>query len=320
MGTARILITGVGGFVGHHLAHLLAERGDLALGLGPDTAPPATSRMLTGQWQADVCDLPVLEAALGEAAPAAIIHLAAQSSAAHSFHDPVETYRVNAMGTFSLLEAARRAAPQARVLVVGTGEVYGPQAHGTRVQEDAPIRPVSPYALSKAAADAVAEHYGRQGLHVVRTRSFGHLGPGQTTRFAVPSWCRQIAKIEAGGSEPILRVGNLDVIRDLTDVRDVAEAYVRLIEQGRPGAAYNVCTGAGTRLAAVVESLRQRSRVSIRVETDPALVRATDVSYLVGDPTRIQRETGWKAAIPLERTLDDTLEEWRSHVKLKGVH
>lgn len=320
MSTARILVTGVGGFVGHHLARLLADRGDLALGLGQDPAPEATAPLLAGYWRADVCDLPGLEAAFREAAPNVIVHLAAQSSAARSFDDPVETYRVNAVGTLALLEAARRATPGARILVVGTSDVYGPQPPGTRVREDAPLHPMSPYALSKAAADAAADHYGRQGLDVVRTRSFGHLGPGQTIRFAVPSWCRQIAEIEAGGGEPILRVGNLEVVRDLTDVRDVVEAYVRLIEQGRPGAAYNVCTGAGTRLEAVVESLRRRSRVSIRVETDPARVRATDVSYLVGDPTRIHLETGWKAAIPLERTLEDTLEEWRSRVKLEGVH
>src|SRR5262249_50841013 len=144
--------------------------------------------------------------------------------------------------------------------------------------EDAPFRPASPYTLSKAAADAIAETCGRLwGLDIVRTRSFGHVGVGQTPRFMLPAWCRQVAQIEAGGEPGALRVGNLDVTRDLTDVRDVVEAYVSLLDQGRSGVAYNVCRGEGTRLDSLAESLARKARVPIRIERDPALVRAADI-------------------------------------------
>src|SRR5262245_39702008 len=207
----------------------------------------------------------------------------------------------------------RLAAPKARALLVGTGEVYGPQAEGTRAQEDAPFRPVSPYALSKAAADAMGKlAHESFGLDTVRTRSFGHLGPGQTTRFFLPSFAKQIAEIEAGRREPRLEVGNLDVVRDLCDVRDVVGAYLALIERGRPGGVYNVCRGEGVSLAQLTRDLISRARVPIRIETNPELVRPADVPYLVGDPSRIESELGWRSEIKLERTLDDVLNEWRS--------
>ncbi|MEK7330148.1 MAG: GDP-mannose 4,6-dehydratase [Candidatus Eisenbacteria bacterium] len=319
MSTARILITGVGGFVGAHMARRIAERGDVALGVGIDVPPPATERFLTREWRADIRDAEALKAVIGEAAPTAIVHLAGQSSAGLSFGQPLETFRINTLGTSALLEAVRSAAPEARVLVVGSGEVYGSLPAGTRVAEDAPFHPLSPYALSKAVADGIAESYSRQRLDVVRTRSFGHIGPGQTDRFLVPLLARQIAEIEAGRGEDLVRVGNLDVTRDLTDVRDVVEAYLALLERGRSGAVYNVCRGEGTRLADVAHSLCERARVPIRIEVDPARVRPADIVYLVGDPSAIAAETGWKAAIPLDETLDAILEEWRSRSVEKGA-
>ena len=313
MVTERILITGVAGFVGGHLARQIARRGGAALGAGIESSPPETRRLLAGEWQVDVQEPGAVQKVIAEAKPTAVVHLAAQSSGAAAFERPVETYRTNALGTLAVLEAVRRAAPSARVLVVGTGEVYGPQPSRTRVKEDAPFHPVSPYALSKAAADAIAETCGRLWqLDVLRTRSFGHIGPGQTDRFLVPSWARQIAEIEAGRREPVLRVGNLDVTRDLTDARDVVEAYLALLERGRSGAAYNVCRGEGTRLVDLARALCERARVPIRVEVDPARVRAADLPYLVGDPSAIARDTVWKAAIPLEQTLYEVLQEWRN--------
>jgi GDP-4-dehydro-6-deoxy-D-mannose reductase len=316
---ARILITGVGGFVGAHLARAIVDRGNAALGLGIDPAPAATARFLTHEWRADVRDVAALRAAFGEADPAAIVHLAGQSSAGQSFALPLETFQANVLGTADVLEAAQVAAPRARVLVVGTGEIYGSRPAGTRVAEDAPFHPVSPYALSKAVADAIAGSYSRRGLDVVRTRSFGHIGPGQTDRFVVPSLARQIAEIEAGRSEAVVRVGNLDVTRDLTDVRDVVEAYLALLERGRSGAVYNVCRGAGTPLADVARTLCERARVPISLEVDAARIRPADIPYLVGDPSAIEGEVGWKAAIPLERTLDEVLEEWRRHRAMGAV-
>jgi GDP-4-dehydro-6-deoxy-D-mannose reductase len=199
------------------------------------------------------------------------------------------------------------------VLAVGTGEVYGPQAPGSRVAESAPFRPVSPYALSKAAAEALAQVAGaRLGLDVVRVRAFAHTGPGQRPPFVIPSWAEQIAAIERGEAEPVLRVGELAVTRDLSDVRDVVLGYVALLERGKGGGVYNLCRGAGVELAEVVRLLVARARVPIRIETDPARLRPADVPWLVGDPGRIESECQWRATIELERTLGDVLEEWRA--------
>ena len=304
-----VLITGASGFVGPHLARALSALGARIVGLAI-SAPPA-GLTLDGWHNADMLDAAAVARVIEAERPAAVVHLAGQSSAARSFEQPVETFRINVTGTWNLIEAVRAHAPMARMLIVGSGEVYGPLPQGTRAAEDAPFNPVSPYALSKAAADALAELHARaHGLDVVRTRSFGHTGPGQEPRFVVPSFARQIAAIERGG-EPVLKVGNLDVARDLTDVRDIVRAYVLLLGQGRAGEAYNVCRGATVKLTDMVRMLAERSRVPVRIEVDPERVRTADVSWLAGDPAKLERDTGWRAEIAFERTLDDVLEEWR---------
>jgi GDP-4-dehydro-6-deoxy-D-mannose reductase len=306
----RVLVTGASGFVGRHLAAAIAARGDQGHGFGLGE-PPAESP-LTDWRSGDMLDREAVEAAVAASRPDAVIHLAGQSSPAVSFEQPVQTYRTNAMGTWTLLEAVRQHAPRARVLVVGSADVYGPQPEGSRVAEDAPLRPISPYGLSKAAADALSDAFGRRhGLAVIRTRSFGHTGPGQSPAFALPSFARQIAAIEAGRAEPVLRVGNLDVTRDVTDVREVVTAYLTLLARGRAGAAYNVCRGEGVKLRAAVDRMVALARVPVRVEVDPARVRPVDVAYLVGEPAAMARDTGWRAAMPLDRTLEDVLQDWR---------
>jgi len=307
---ARCLVTGASGFVGRHVCAVLHARGAACTGVGLD--PPAAP--LPGlEWRtADLLDPTGLAEAVQDARPDVVVHLAGQASAGQSFRAPEATFAVNATGTAHLLEAIRRHAPAARVLAIGSGEAYGPQPEGTRVAEDAPFRPVSPYALSKAVADHVAAAYaGVHGLDVVRTRSFSHTGRGQTPGFALPSFAQQIARIERGAAEPLLRVGNLEVVRDILDVRDVAEGYTRLLEAGERGAAYNVCSGSGVRLSDVVARLTALATVPVRVEVDPARLRAADVPYLVGDPDRMERATGWTRRYALDDTLHDLLDGWR---------
>jgi GDP-4-dehydro-6-deoxy-D-mannose reductase len=293
------------------VARELAARGARVSGLGLGAVPADVP--LEAWHEVDLRDGAALASALAAARPDAVVHLAGQSSAARSFQHPDETFEVNVTGTWWLLDAVARAARQARVLVVGSGESYGRQPEGTRATEETPFAPVSPYGLSKAAADALAAAQARgAGLDVVRVRAFGHAGPGQDPRFVLPSLAQQIAAIEAGDGEPVLRVGNLEVTRDMCDVRDVAQAYALLLERGRPGAAYNVCRGEGVRLTDVVGRLVAQARVPLRVEPDPARLRPAELPWLVGDPSAIARDTGWQARIPLERTLGDVLGEWRA--------
>jgi GDP-4-dehydro-6-deoxy-D-mannose reductase len=307
----RVFVTGAGGFVGKHLTRGLAARGDEVHGFGLGPCPEDTA--LAGWRAGDVLDAEALGSAVAVAKPNAVVHLAGQSSAAVSFEHAAETYRANVIGTWNLLDAVRKHAPLARILVVGSGEVYGPQPEGSRAAENAPFHPVSPYALSKAAADAVSASFAsRHGLAVIRTRSFGHTGPGQAPTFVVPSFARQIARIEAGKDEPILRVGNLNVTRDITDVRDVVAAYLSLLERGQPGRAYNVCRGEGLSLSSLVSELCALARREVRVEVDSARLRPSDLPWLVGDPAVVHRDTGWTPVTSLATTLDDVLEFWRN--------
>jgi GDP-4-dehydro-6-deoxy-D-mannose reductase len=306
---ANVLVTGAGGFVGAHVVRALLERDARVHATLLAEPPPSAS--LASWHRADLTDPQALRVAVAASAPDFVVHLAGQSSAGLSFELPVETFRVNAVGTWNLLEAVKAAAPSARVLAVGSADVYGPQPEGTHVREDAQLRPVSPYALSKAAADVFAEMAARDGLDVVRTRSFAHAGAGQAPRFVLPSWARQIAAIERGETAPVIRVGNLTVTRDLTDVRDVARAYLVLLERGVRGTAYNVCRGSGVRLDAVLERMSQLSSARFRIEPDPARLRSSDLPWLVGSPLAIERDTGWKAMIPLDDTLTAVLEDAR---------
>lgn len=310
----RVLVTGANGFVGPHLARALAGNGVETHGIGLGVAP-AGARL--ADWRSvDLLDTDALRSVIEGLRPDAIVHLAGQSSAGGSFADPDGTFRANVTGTANLLDAVRAGSPAARVLVVGSGEAYGPQPEGSRVAEEVPFAPVSPYAASKAEADriAAAAAQGEHGLDIVRVRAFSHTGPGQSPVFVIPGWAQQIAVIEAGRAEPVLRVGNLEVTRDLSDVRDVVAAYVALLERGTRGAAYNVCRGEGVKLSNVVRRMVALARVPVRVEPDPALLRPADVPWLVGDPSRIARDIGWRASVPLERTLADVLEEWRGRL------
>jgi GDP-4-dehydro-6-deoxy-D-mannose reductase len=268
----RVLVTGAAGFVGGYLCAALGE-----------AAVPSS---------ADVTDAAALEAEVAEAAPAAIVHLAAVSSTTDALADPAAAWHVNAVGTVNLTEAVRRAAPRARLLVVSTGEVYGDTGDGP-ADEGHPIAPRSPYAASKAAAEIAADQAARAyGLDVVLARPFAHTGPGHDQRFALPSFAYQIAELErAGGGE--LKVGDLSVHRDLLDVRDVVAAYTALLAPDVPATTYNVARGSSVPLSDLVDVLVAEATAPIRVVRDPARLRVVDTHRLCGDPARLRAATGW---------------------------
>jgi GDP-4-dehydro-6-deoxy-D-mannose reductase len=278
----RALVTGPAGFVGHHLRD---ELGEAFL-----------------PFDGDVLDMEGVTAAVRETQPSAVVHLAADSSVAASWQDPMGVWRVNVAGTVNVLEAVRRERPQARVLFTSTSEVYG-NASRFPTPEDEPIRPISPYAVTKAAAELACR---LPGLDVVVARSFNHEGPGRDDRFAVGSWTRQIARLEAEGGGTLL-VGDLSAKRDLTDVRDVARAYRMLLDPTVPAATYNVASGRSVTMERVVELLVALARVPVRVERDESRVRPADIARLCGDPARLRSATGWEPNIPLEQTLADAL-------------
>jgi GDP-4-dehydro-6-deoxy-D-mannose reductase len=284
-----IFVTGAQGFVGRHL---LARLGSNARPLDVDvTDAEAVARVLAG------------------GAPTAFVHLAALSSVGTSWEDAGETWRVNTVGTVNVLEAARTQAPECRVLVASTGEVYG-RAQRVPTPEDEPIEPISPYAASKAAAEVACGQAHRAGLDVVVPRAFQHEGPGRDERFAVGSWAAQIARAEGAGGGTV-RVGDLSAKRDIIDVRDVCRAYELLLDPSVPGGTYNVAGGRSVEMREVLELLVGLAEVPIDVEPDPARTRPSDLSLVCGDASRLRDATGWEPMIPLEQTLADTLDAAR---------
>lgn len=216
------------------------------------------------------------------------------------------------MGTAHVLDAVRDHQPRCRVLVITSAQVY--HAGDQPIDEAAPLAPESPYGLTKLAQDQLARDASRvDGLEVVIARPFNHIGPRQTPGFAVPNFARQIARIEHGLDSPVLRVGNLDARRDFTDVRDVARAYATLMERGESGRAYNVCSGMAHRIGDLLDELVRLAHVDIRIETDPARLRPSDVAVIVGDSGPL-RELGWTPTIDIAITLRDTLAWWREEV------
>jgi len=315
----RLLVTGAGGFVGGHLVELVRRE-------APDTSvhgvvlPHGSVGWSTSRGarihEADLDDPAAAAAVIEEIRPEGIVHLPGQSSVHQSWPDPGGTLRTNVLGIVHLLDAARSAALRPAVLVVGSAEEYGPVADAELpIREDAPLRPASPYAVSKVAQGALALLYGPcGGMRVVLTRTFHHTGPGRGEAFAESSFARQIAEIEHGLRPPVIEVGNLDAVRDFTDVRDVVRAYLLLLEKGEPGRAYNVCSGRGRRIRDVLDMLLASSSTKVEVRVDQERLRPSDVPAQVGDPSRLRAATSWEPRIPLEETLADLLADWRARV------
>ncbi len=318
----RILVTGIAGFGGRHLMRWNAASGGHELH-GADHFPldsvPEADELregLAGYQALDITDPAAMSAWVRGGRPDAVIHMAAQSSGADSIERPAETYRVNALGALNVLESVRALDSPAVTLIIGSADVYGSGGPGSLLKEDAPIRPSNPYAVSKAAQDALGELYAKTyGLRVVRTRTFAHTGPGQRPRFALAGFADQLARIDAGLLPPEIRVGNLDVVREYGDVRDVVRAYAALLTKGESGEAYNVCTGLGFTLRELLDRLIALSGVRASVTTDPARLRPRDGGQLVGDPAKLEAATGWKPAYSTEQTLADLYRDARDRVR-----
>ena len=317
----RALITGINGFVGGHLSeHLLAQGWEVSgIGLAGDVHLPALQGRVRA-FAADLLDRDATREVVGAVAADVVFHLAAQSHVPTAFDDPEATISNNLLAQLRLLDAVRACGSDPVVVVACTGEEYGAvRPEELPVHEGVALRPNNPYAFSKVAQDLLAlQYFLSYHVRTVRLRLFNHIGPRQSDSFVVPAFAHQIARIEAGSQEPVVRVGNLDARRDFTDVRDVVRAYELAALKGEAGEVYNIGSGQPVAIREILEMLRELSSTEIKVEYDPARMRPADVPVVACDASRFQRCTGWTPTIPLRQSLNDILQDWRERVMPDG--
>ena len=311
----KFLIIGAAGFVGGHLIDAIAQNSDnviFATKLPVEQVADPRCKVV----DLDICDADAVLRVMRETKPDRIVHLAAQSSVAVSWKNPRLTANVNIMGTVNILEAMRGAAPEARLLSVGSGEEYGAVTPAQcPVTEDTPLRPVNYYAVTKVCTEQTALHYAKAfGLHIVVTRSFNHFGPRQSDIFVMADFCKQAAAISLGLREPVIRTGNLSAKRDFTDVRDIVRAYLLLLEKGTAGEVYNVGSGHAQVISDLLVRIRQLSGAEFSVVTDPARFRPVDVPLIEANIEKLQRDTGWAPEYHTDQTIADTLRYWRAQL------
>ncbi|MGE3269179.1 MAG: GDP-mannose 4,6-dehydratase [Chloroflexota bacterium] len=314
----RVLITGVAGFVGRHLAaHLFAQGGHEVWGLARadrelDGLDPAI-RLVT----ADLRDRESVDGAISQSQPEAVYHLASQASVARSLADPLDTIMNNVVGQVNLLEACARYASDARILVVGSNEEYGlTRPDELPLLETKELRPISPYAVSKVTQDVLGHQYfATHKLQIIRVRPFTHTGPGQASLFVTPAFARQLAEMELGRREPTMKVGFLDGQRDFSDVRDVVRGYRLLIERGTPGEVYNLGSGVPRSVRSILDGLLELTTARPTVTVDTSMFRPLEMPVMYADCTKIKAATGWQTEIPFEQTLRDVLEDWRQRLR-----
>ena len=297
----KILLTGHSGFVGTHFQRIAG-----GIPLSDDGGEPL-----------DLLERARIAAAVSEIAPEAVLHLAGQAFVPESFRDPHATFEVNVTGTLNLLLALKAAGFRGRMVYVSSSDVYGLVSPGDLpLREDRPPRPRSPYAASKVAAEALAYQWNcTESFEVVIARPFNHSGPGQSSNFVISNFAKQVAEIGAGRHEPVLRVGDIDVTRDFTDVRDIVRAYELLLQKGRGGEIYNICAGRETSVRAIRETLLRLAGLEARIEPDQERMRPSEQRRVAGSPAKLENETGWKAEIPLEQTLTDMLAYWEKEIE-----
>jgi len=312
-----VLVTGVDGFAGSHLADLLVRQRYQVHGTTRRSKPDPRAELgpEVERHALDLLDSDRVEAMVASVRPRWVFHLAALSSPAASFEDPARTITNNLGAQANLLNALVRLDPNPRVLVVGSSDEYGRVTGRSRqLDEDTPLRPLSPYAVSKLAQDYLGlQYYLSHGLPCVRVRPFNHAGPRQSPKFAIASFAQQIARIELGRQAPALKVGNMKAKRDFTDVRDMARAYVLALTRGTPGEVYNLGSGKAVELGAIVAALISMSKKRIALEVDAARSRVAEAEVYLCNPRRFERLTGWQPQISLDRTLRDTLNYWRRY-------
>lgn len=313
----RVLITGIGGFVGGHLLNQILQNTPDAEIHGTiliDSPIPNSTNCI--YHPIDLKEEAATETLISRVRPDCIYHLAAQASVKRSFEDPWQTLENNIRSQLNIINACLAVKIQPRILIVSSGEIYGavsPEA--LPIHEDTPLSPSSPYSVSKVAQDMLGlQYYLSHRLPIMRARPFNHLGPGQSEGFVAPDFAMQIARIEAGQQEPVLRVGDLSAQRDFTDVRDIVRAYHLIVEKGNPGDVYNIASGRAYSIQSLLESLLRHSTTHIEIQVDQRRMRPSYIPILVGDSSRLHRATGWETIIPFEQTLLDVLNDCRQRI------
>lgn len=319
----RVLITGITGFAGSHLADVCVAQEAEVWGLAHTPGPhPHLAHLGEGiqLYAADITDEAGMRSALADIAPDWIFHLAAQAHVPTAWGNPAETLSTNILGQLNVILAMQEHVPAARLLVVSSSHVYGMvEEEDLPVVESTPFRPADPYAVSKVGQEMLALQYWQShGFPIIRVRPFNHIGPRQAPDYVIARFAREIARMEAGLAPPVLQVGNMSAKRDFTDVRDVARAYWLALEKGAPGAVYVIGSGTARSIDEMLQVMLKLAHVDIRMETDPALLRPGDLPVLQSDPRAFQEQTGWHAAISLEQTLEDTLNYWRDQVRAEA--
>lgn len=305
-----ILVTGAAGFAGSHLVDLLTASGAEVIAWHRPGGSPPRQGASGARWDAvDLLDRDQVAAAIARARPSAVYHCAGAAHVGRAWDATTATFATNVLGTQHVLQALERAGDGARVMVPSSALVYKTADHA--LTETDPLLPSSPYGLSKLAQEMLAARTNG-ALPILITRPFNHFGPRQDPHFVASGFARRLADIEAGRWAPEIAVGNLEARRDLTDVRDTVRAYQLILERGQPGRPYNICSGRAISIRELLDRLIARARVPVEVKVDPARYRPNDTPLLLGDPSRLRDELGWTAEIPLEKTLDDLLEYWRS--------
>ncbi len=310
----RVLITGAGGFVGHHLAAHIGNAQPKARLTGTTLFPSETVHpAVSEQQRVDLKNYSLVRRLVAECLPDAIYHLAAQAFVPRSFEDPWETLENNIRAQLNIISACLELEIRPRILIVSSAEIYGAATpERLPMSEDAAIRPTNPYSVSKVAQDMLGlQYYLSHGLPIMRARPFNHIGPGQNERFVAPAFARQIAAIEEGAEDAVIYVGNLEAKRDFTDVRDIVRAYHKIVESGKPGEAYNIASGQAHSIRQLLHILLRFSQIDIEVRVDPARLRPVDVPEIRGDYGKLRRDTGWEPALTFEDTLRDVLNDSR---------